>query len=59
MSNPVGHMATNLVASHSSAMAAAPYSIGQSTSAAVEAGSVNMRLGYIDGRPATSPDRPS
>src|SRR5881396_220837 len=59
MSNPDGHTARNLVASHSIAMAAAPYSIGQSVSAVVETGSVNMRVAYIDWRPATSPDRPN
>ncbi len=39
-------------------MAAAPYSIGHSTSSVVDTGSVNRRAGYSDGRPATSPDRP-
>ena len=39
-------------------MAAAPYSIGQPASAAVDTGSVNMRAGYIDGRPARSPVKP-
>src|SRR5437867_450246 len=58
MSNPDGQTARNLVASHSSAIAAPPYSIGQSVSAVVETGSVNIRAGYIDWRPATSPDRP-
>src|SRR5437879_5325613 len=58
MSNPDGHTARNLVASQSITMAAAPYNIGQSVSAVVETGSVNMRAGYIDWRPATSPDRP-
>src|SRR5260370_20556157 len=58
MSNPDGHTARNRAASHSIAMAAAPYSIGQSVSAVVETGSVNIRAGYIDWRPATSPDRP-
>src|SRR5882672_7102785 len=58
MSNPDGHTARYLVASHRIAMAPAPYSIGQSVNAAVETGSVNRRAGYIDGRPATSPERP-
>src|SRR6267378_3432993 len=56
---PDGHNANSLVASHRIIMAAVPYSIGQPTSAAVVAGCVNMRTGYIDWRAARSPSSPN
>src|SRR5712691_7939614 len=56
---PDGHAASSRVASQRIAMAAVPYSIGHPASAAVVTGRVNERGGYMDWRPARSPEKPN
>src|SRR5690349_11468721 len=43
-----GQIESHRVRIHRPAIDAAPYSIGQPTSAALETGSVNIRAGYMD-----------